>query len=556
VVQSDFPVADISKFEQTGAFGQIKWEPTPRFILAAGIRVDFLGSPIAPTENSKFVSAFGLTNAGTIDGTSVPAPRLSFNYALDRKRNTQIRGGTGIFLGRNPWVWISNSFGNTGVGRFNVLRTTTLPVGASSTVPTLAQYLGGTYSDADPQFKFDPTKPIGTTNTAGTASAINLIKPGMKLPTIQRSNLAIDRRIPFLDAVASIEYIDTRQISALFVDNMNLKPTTIAIDGRQLFAGSATAAPIVPGFANVIRTRSIHAGASQAVSVSLERQMNKTWAYALAYTHTHATEAQSLNSSTGNSQWQFNPVFNQNQIEVSRSDYEIRDRIQAAVSHEFRFGKDFVTTVSLYYEGRSGMPFSYVYNNDLNKDGFGANDLVAVPTGTNDSRFDFSGLTQAQQDAYFSFLKSSGLSRFAGRYAPRDAFLTPWQNRLDLRFVQDLPLVSLPLVHKVKLEFFADFINFGSWFARGVFNYIDVLNVSPGNGAQTRALGAATYNTTDGRIKPTFLDGSTTVLSLDANNALVFGANVPLADATSNSVIRPNSAESRWKIQAGVKLVF
>ncbi|HLP02412.1 MAG TPA: TonB-dependent receptor [Opitutaceae bacterium] len=556
LVQSGLPVADISKFEQTGIFGQVKWEPTSRFMVTAGIRVDHLGSPIAPTENTRFKTAFGITNSGTIDGATIPAPRLSFNYALDAKRDTQIRGGSGVFLGRNPWVWISNSYGNTGVGRFNIVKTTPIPVGASSTVPSLAQYLSGTYPDSDPQYRFDPENPVGTTDTTGTASAVNLIRPGMKLPTIQRSNLAIDRKIPFLGAVASIEYIDTRQLSALFVDNMNLRPTSTAIDGRQLFAGSATAAPRIAGFANVIRTRDIHAGSSQAVAISLEREMAKGWAYALAYTHTHATEAQSLSSSTANSQWQFNPVFNQNQIEVARSDYEIRDRLQAALSCELRLTKHLPTTISLYYEGRSGMPFSYVYSNDLNKDGLGANDLVAVPSGPNDTRFDFSGMTQVQQDAYFAFLERSGLSRFAGGHAPRNAFLTPWQNRLDLRIVQDLPLSRVPLARKAKLQFFADFINFGAWLSPDLFNYVETLNVVSTTGVQTRALGAATYNSSDGRIRPTFRDGTTTVLSLDANNALIFGANVPAAEATSSSVIRPNNAESRWKVQAGIRLVF
>ena len=83
----------------------------------------------------------------------------------------------------------------------------------------------------------------------------------MKLPTIQRANLAIDRKVPRLDAIFTVEYIDTRQLSALFVDNMNLTPTTVGADGRQRFAGSTSSAPLVHGFGNVIRTRDVRAGA-------------------------------------------------------------------------------------------------------------------------------------------------------------------------------------------------------------------------------------------------------------------------------------------------------
>lgn len=559
VVQTGFPSADISKFEQTGVFGQVKWQPNPRLSATLGLRMDYMGSPIAPTENTSFKNAFGITNAGTIDGTSSAAPRLSFNYALDKERLTQIRGGIGVFLGRNPWVWISNSYGNTGVGRFTQLVT-------GPNTPTLAQYLQGTYSNpavansTDRSYKFDSNNPVGATDVPGTASAINFITPGLKMPTVRRGNLAVDRKLPFLDATFSIEYVDTKQTEALFVDNMNLVGDGTAADGRTYFRRLATLAdgtkvflPLgapVPskasvtantfntGFGNVIRTRDVQEGASQYLSFSLDRPFKGGWAYNVSYTRGHATEAQTLNSSTANSQWQFNSVFNQNTVETARSDYEVRNRIQASISKEFRIRNDFVTTVSLYYEGRTGQPYSYVYSNDLNYDGFSGNDLVAVPTGPTDPRFDFSGMTPAQQTAYFAYLNSSGLSHFAGGHAPRNNFTTPWQNRLDFRFVQDLPAVK-----KVKLQFFADFINFGTWLSRRYFNYIEELNTSTTNGGQTRTLGSATY-TTAGLIKPT-------APNLDDNGNISNPTSF-----SSTSQILPNNSDSRWKITAGIKLMF
>ncbi|MFA5264640.1 MAG: carboxypeptidase regulatory-like domain-containing protein [Opitutaceae bacterium] len=547
VVQAGFPISDRSKFEQVGVFGQVRWEPISRLNLTLGMRVDYLGSPIAPPENTAFKTAFGLTNAGTIDGTNVPAPRVSFNYALDRKRNTQIRGGIGVFLGRNPWVWNSNSYSYTGLGRYTVLKTATSPTATSTYAgPTLTQYLNGTYSNTDAAYRFDASNPIGVTSTTGTSSTINLIKPGMKLPTIQRGNIAIDRKLPFLDAVLSLEYITTEQLTALFVDNMNLKPTTVGIDGRQLFAGSSAAAPRIAGFGNVIRTRDIHAGKSQYASITLDRPFKNGWAYTLSYTRGHATEAQTLVGSTANSQWQFNAVFNQNQVEVARSDYEIRDRVQASVSREFQIRGNLVTTVSVYYEGRTGIPYSMVYSSDLNKDGFIGNDLVAVPSGPNDARFDFSGMTSAEQAAYFNYINNSALARYTGSYAPRNALLTPWQNRLDLRIVQELPAYR-----NVKVELFADFLNFGHFLCKELFNYSELFN--PLSGGQVRPFGAATY-TSAGLIKPTFNDYTvpsrpTPILSYDSTTgSLLF---VP---SLAQLVNTPN--ENRWKVQAGVKLKF
>lgn len=559
VAQQGFPGTDISKLEQTGFFAQAKWEPFQRFNLTLGLRYDEIGSPIAPPYNAAFSTAFGtlfpgIRNDGTMDGVSLLAPRVSFNLAFDEERKIQTRGGLGVFLGRNPWVWVSNSYGNAGFGRFTI----TSPSTGVATPPTLQQYLQGNYSNSDSAFKFDPANPLGATGLSAAAGtpAINFIQPGLKPPTNLRGNLAVDLRLPRLGATFTVEYIYNKQLEAMFYDNINLRvlngdaqnrptSTSFGADGRLRFAtntagnGGSSNAPLVTGYGNVLRLRNVEAGDSHYVSFMLDRPFRQGWAYNLAYTRGRATEAQPAGSSTAGSNWSFNTVFNQGAVEVSRSDYEIRDRVQASVSKEFNYFKRLKTIVSLYYEGRSGQPFSYVYgsvggsSNDFNKDGNGGNDLVAVPSSPSDPRFDFSGLTAAQQTAYFDFLNSSGLSKYAGSYAPRNAFTTPWQNRLDLRFTQEVRAVG-----PVRVEVFADFINFGSWLARGFFNYVEEINTSTSNSNQNRALGGATY-AADGRVRP--------VVALNADGTI----NFPAA-----SQILPNNGDSRWRVQGGVRLKF
>ncbi|HVU17555.1 MAG TPA: carboxypeptidase regulatory-like domain-containing protein [Candidatus Didemnitutus sp.] len=542
VVSTGTPTADISKFERTGIFGQIKWEPMPRLSITLGLRTDYIGSPIAPPANAQFASLFGVTNAGTIDGNTSVQPRLGFNYALDAKRLTQIRGGYGVFLGRNPWVWISNSYGNSGVGRFNVIVNTPSSNGAhpntaAYTGPTLTQYLNGSYSNSDPAYKFDPANPIGTSDLPASvgAASINLIQPGLKMPTIGRGNLAIDRKIPALDAVLTVEYIHTDQIEALDLENLNLKPTTIGADGRQRFAGSpSTAANALHSqFASVIETYNTRAGRSDYGSISLNHEFKNNWAWNVAYTRGRATEASSLNSSTASSQFNFNDVFNQNTVEIARSDYEVKDRLQATVSRDFHWLHGMVSTVTLNYEGRSGQPYSWVYSGDLNGDGVTGNDLVAVPSGTSDPRFDFSGMTPAQQTAYFNYINQNGLSKFAGGYAPRNAFLGPWQNRLDMSFRQQLPVYK-----QFKVELFLDFLNFGSFLDKHLFNYVEEINTGTTFGGLSRVLANATYNA-NGQIKPTAStnpDGTLTI--------------------ASGSLITVNNGDTRWRIQGGIHLTF
>jgi hypothetical protein len=179
-------------------------------------------------------------------------------------------------------------------------------------------------------------------------------------------------------------------------------------------------------------------------------------------------------ATTAGSQFGRNAVFHQNQVVEARSDFEVRDRIQLSVARQFHFfGKFFGpdrarTLVSLYYEGRTGSPFSWVYSNDLNTDGITANDLVAVPANASDQRFNFSGMSAAAVDSYFAFLRQSGLERYAGGYAPRNAFDQPWVNRLDLKLSQDIPIFK-----PAQLEVFLDFTNFGAFLGSKLFNYYE-----------------------------------------------------------------------------------
>src|SRR5690625_5415986 len=45
------------------------------------------------------------------------SPRFGFNWDISGDRTTQIRGGTGIFSGRLPFVWISIQVNANGVTR-------------------------------------------------------------------------------------------------------------------------------------------------------------------------------------------------------------------------------------------------------------------------------------------------------------------------------------------------------------------------------------------------------------------------------------------------------
>lgn len=511
------PAADLSDFAVSGIFGQARWDISPRLSLTAGLRVDLTESDSRPLFNQRLFDQTGFRNDGTIDGVEVLSPRFGFNWSATEDRKVQVRGGVGHFLGRSPWVFFSNSYNQLGVGTFT---TATPPA-------SLESYLRN---------DFDPANPIGSGPDTGVNDReVDWTDDKIKLPSVWRGNLALDFRLPVLDTTATIEAIQTYNDKSFFIRNENLRQIGVGADGRPRFAGSPSASnnattALYPDFLNLYHIKNINGvGESRYISLSLYRPLRNRWSYSFAYTRGNSRDAQVWGSTTAGSQWGRNAVFAQNQVVESRSDFEVRDRVQVTYTREFNFlkgRKDAKTLVSLYYEGRSGNPYSWVYSNDMNGDSLANNDLVAVPTDANDPRFNFSGMSAEALNNYFAFLRESGLAKYAGGYAPRNSEDQPWVNRLDLKLSQEIPLYK-----PFHLEVFADFTNFGSFLSESLFNYHERTTLVESDTFWRRSIGQATYDA-NGRIQ---------LASATALNPTGFVYDNP---------------QSRWRIQVGARLKF
>ena len=100
------------------------------------------------TAATDFVGVFGLRNDGSVDGSSLISPRFTFNLGLNEDRTTQLRGGIGLFQGKNPAVWLSNAYSNAGsVGAINVSNPANCDT-ANVTVPVRAPYAIDAVDDA------------------------------------------------------------------------------------------------------------------------------------------------------------------------------------------------------------------------------------------------------------------------------------------------------------------------------------------------------------------------------------------------------------------------
>lgn len=450
--------AAIWAIQNLGLFVQDAWSVNNNLMLTYGIRVDMPMLDDAPQFNQAAFNAFGFDNSATIDGNNLYSPRLGFNYTFDSELSSQLRGGVGLFQGAAANVWLSNPFTNTGFGYIDYLDQNGLT-----------------------EFSADPAAQLGLVTGGGAPSpgrqSIDFIDPSLGQPAIWKANLAFDQELPIWGMVASAELVLSQVKEGIYYENLNFgAPSAIGQDGRVLFWDNAGRNPsnwnqsgsqptgarvrsrtnANGAFNDAIIARPSSKGAGQQLTLQLAKPFQASdWNWSVAYTHTNATEASPLTSSTSGSQAGNIAVFQANENVAATSNYEIRDRFTGLVSWKHAFFGDNETKVTLFYEGRSGKPYSYVFDNDANGDGRFGNDLLYIPMGPGDVIFG----SAAEEAAYFAFAAGDEyLSMHGGQVAERNGAHSEWVNTFDLSFSQELG----GFFGKDKAEVFLDILNVGN----------------------------------------------------------------------------------------------
>ena len=114
-----FPFAYVNVMT-LGFYAQDKWNIKDNINLTMGLRMDL---PIFMTDLTRNEALEALTFQGgrKIDVSKYPksqplfSPRIGFNWDVFSNKKLQVRGGSGIFSGTPPYVWLSNQAGNNGV---------------------------------------------------------------------------------------------------------------------------------------------------------------------------------------------------------------------------------------------------------------------------------------------------------------------------------------------------------------------------------------------------------------------------------------------------------
>ena len=461
---------------QLGFYAQDEIAVTPRLIVTAGLKVDMPmyfntqqriqenidrngGEKGTYQPNNQYYNENGTPvklNSLTLPSTApLFSPRVGFNYDLTGDGSQKLRGGTGIFTGRFPFVWIGNQVAN-------------------------------------PSFFFYCTT-----------------SPDFKFPQVWKSSLGYDRK--FSNGwTASVDVLYNKDINAMIVRNYGLRPPTGVLkdpSNRPIYKPTDRAVNAFGGATDAYVFTNTSIGYTFNTSVQVQKTFRKGLSVSGSYNFLDAQDASSLSAEISSDAYARNPAYgNVNQAVAGPSYYGNRHRFVGSFSKRFTYGRGgMATTIAAVAEYAEGNRFSFTYGGDINNDGSFDNDLLFIPTASQVGQMNFAGNTAEQS------VQRAGLERYIqqdtylsanrGKVAGKFASTTPWLSTFDVRVLQEFRIKNQ---HNIQLSL--DVLNFGNllnsnWGVRQIASYtglaqpLGINSVDPATGTVTYSFDESQKNT-------------------------------------------------------------
>ena len=427
-----------SEFGQLAFYVQDAWDISDKFKLTYGLRADkplYFNTQQLIQENidrkggllseggtyAPGVQYFDETGAPTfLNSLELPnkdllwSPRVGFNWDVYGDKTFQVRGGSGLFSGRFPFVWVANQVQST-------------------------------------DFFF-----YQTTN------------PNFKFPQVWRSNLGIDYQFDN-GLIATTDIIFTKDNNAATVNNFGAgtpQGTLQGVDNRAVYRPEDRAQGPFGGATNAYVFSNVDEGRSFNWSFKLQKQYDNNLYVSLAYNFLESFDVNSLGAEISSDIFDLNPAFgNVNTAALSPSLFGNKHRIIGQLNKSWRYGNNdrWASSLGVFFEYFQGARFSYTYSGDINNDGSFTNDLIYVPTSAEIGQMQFDGDAAAQRSALENWIaQDEYLSGRRGDYVGRNDQLSPWASRWDLKILQDYNINVGPNNNRHTIQFSIDILNFGN----------------------------------------------------------------------------------------------
>ncbi|NQV16858.1 TonB-dependent receptor [bacterium] len=495
---------------QLAFYAQDEFSPNPDLNLTAGLRVDIPMYTTEPIDNAWSRDLIAYDENGDVeevDQSKLPdaqllySPRLGFNWDVKGDRSMQLRGGTGIFTGRIPFVWYGNVISNPG------------------TNPEIDPVGDPVVTDED--------------NGRGTSTLqqsfdVNAMVDDFKWPQVWSTNIAVDKILPW-DMIGTLEMIYGKDLNAIYMRNADLPPAVRNLDdGRPYYTDAdGNFENNVDEGAGIYVIDNTSEGYNFTFTGQLRKYFSDSFQASLAYTFLDAKN--NLKSTEiASVLWQSQPVQGDpNNPKLSTSEFGSHHRLISALNYRKSWSKLMSTSFGLFFEAAEGNAFtagggnrySFIYAGDVNGDGYNGNDLIYIPEDANDINLadptEWADLNAfIEQDEY---LKDN-----RGKIADRFSSSNPWFTNIDLRVAHD---INMGLMGKARtLQISLD-----------VLNVMNLVNNSWG--VRQMASPQAT--------SPLALTG------WDTDGEPIFDFTGP-----EETLVNSLDEASRWRMQMGAKLTF
>ena len=432
--------------------------------LTFGLRVDV---PIYYTEPIENPFSTGLTlldendDPETVDQAKLPdpqflwSPRFGFNWDVNGDRSMQVRGGSGIFTGHLPFVWIGNVLSNPGAN------------------PNIT----GDGSDGQETDSGDDRHVDGK-SVLQQSFDLNAMVEDFKWPQVWKTNLAVDSKLP-MGLLGTFEVVYGKDINAIYMRNADLDvPERYLEDGRPYYGDTTTDRELNEAYPGEGAGVYVIDNTDEGYNLTLTAQVRKVhdWGLNTSLAYTYLQAKNNLKSTEiASVLWQSQPVQGDpNNPNLSHSEFGNRHRIIGTANYTHNWNSSHSTNIGMFFEAAEGNRYiysggnrySFTYAGDVNGDGVGGNDLIYIPENQNDIVLDESS-SWSDLDAFIE--QDSYLSEHRGEIAERHGLTNPWFSNIDLRILHNFKTSRGTFQVTVDLLNAANLVN-SNWGVRKVAN--------------------------------------------------------------------------------------
>jgi hypothetical protein len=454
---------------QFAVYAQDEYTASRNLNLTFGLRVDI---PIYYTDPIDNPFSRGLTlldendEPETVDQSKLPdtqilwSPRFGFNWDVNGDRTLQVRGGSGIFTGRLPFVWIGNVISNPGAnpnlwGQFN-------PIDIPANHVT---------DDGD-------SRNVEGRSVLQQSFDLNAMVEDFKWPQVWKTNFAVDSKLP-MGLLGTLEVVYGKDLNAIYMRNADLDvPERYLDDGRPYYGDTSTDRELNEAYPGEGAGVYVIDNTDEGYNLTITAQVRKVhdWGLNTSLAYTYLQAKNNLKSTEiASVLWQSQPVQGDpNNPNLSHSEFGNRHRIIGTANYTHDWNSTHSTNIGVFFEAAEGNRYiysggnrySFTYAGDVNGDGVGGNDLIYIPENQNDIVLDESS-NWSDLDAFIE--QDSYLSEHRGEIAERHGLTNPWFSNIDLRVLHNFKTNIGTFQLSIDLLNAANLVN-SNWGVRKVAN--------------------------------------------------------------------------------------